>query len=169
MNRNVPANVRTALEQPETGIALLAFLTIRHSELDVPIRVVSDPLNYVWGGETYTGILFDFRPLTDTDAQPTTELRVPNVDRRIGQAVLDANDRPQVQMSILSSADFDLTVNPRTEIGTATPIYAYSHFELREVSVDPVELRGTVTLRDYSVEPWPGLSATESRLPGLFR
>jgi len=169
VNRTIPAATRAQLERPETAIALLAFLTIRHSELDVPIRVVSDPVSYVWAGNTYEGIVFDFRPLTDNEAQPTTELRVPNVDRRIGQAVLDANDRPQIEMTILSSADFDLSVNPRTEIGTATPVYAYSHFELREVSVNPIELTGIVSLRDYSVEPWPGLSATESRLPGLFR
>lgn len=169
MSRDIPAATRQTLEQSQSPDAILAFLTVTHPNLDTPIRVVSDVFGYIWGGETYVGIPFDARPVTDTDEPPYTELRIQNVDRRIGQALIDARDRARVALSLLSSADFDLTVVPRTEIGTAAEIYAFSQFELVDVRANTLEIVGRAVLRDFSTEPWPGIAGTQDRLPGLYR
>lgn len=167
--RAIPAATQAALERTQAPDALLAFLTIEHSSLAQPIRVVSDVLPYVVGGQTFEGMPFEFQLLAEEESAPSTQLRIQNVDRKIGQALRLATDRAMVRIDILSSADFDLTQIPRVEIGPATPIYGFRHFELVDVQVDPVEISGRVFLRDYSQEPWPGVLATQSRCPGLFR
>lgn len=167
-DRSIPSAALAALEAPESPDALLAFLTITHEVLAAPIRVVSDVFDYIAGGETYVGLPFGYRLLTDDEASPQTELRMQNVDRRIGQALRLVTSPARLNLVIRSSADFDLTQNPRTEVSNA-PIYAMSQFHLVDVRVDVAEITGRVILRDYSQEPWPGYRATQSRLPGLFR
>lgn len=167
--RTVPADVRVSVEREASPDAILGFMTITHPALVEPIRVVSDVINYVRDGATWAGVPFGFTAVSDEEAAPTAELRVQNVDRRMGEILNALPDRAVVQLEILSSADFDLSVEPRQEIGTAAVIYGYSRFELVEVSVGPVEITGRLMLRDPTQEPWPGVSATQSRLPGLFR
>jgi hypothetical protein len=167
-DRVIAANVRAGLEAPETPDALLAFLTITHPGLSVPIRVVSDVMDYSVGGETFIGMPFDYQLLTDSESAPTTQIRMQNVDRRIGQALRQIKDRAKLRLDIRSSADFDLSQDPRTETSSST-IYAFDQFELVDVSVDAAEITGRVMLRDYAQETWPGLRATQSRCPALFR
>lgn len=167
-DRSISAAVRAGLDAPETPHALLAFLTITHPGLSAPIRVVSDVMDYSVGGQTFIGMPFDYQLLTDTDAAPTTQIRMQNVDRRIGVALRQIKERARLRLEIRSSADFDLSVDPRTEIASST-IYAFDSFELVDVTVDAAEITGRVMLRDYAQETWPGLRATQSRCPALFR
>jgi len=169
MPRTIPADLQASLESGSAPDALLAFLTIQHSGLAEPVRVVSDWADYIWDGHTYTGLIFGFELLTDTDEPPSARLRVQNVDRRIGKALEGATERAQLALSLLSSADFDLSVNPRTEIGTPAEVYAFRHFELTDVKANAIELTGKISLRDFAQEPWPRLRATQELLPGLYR
>lgn len=169
MSRASAVAVREELEDLHSPHALLAFLTIRHPNLADPIRVVSDVLDYIKGGETFIGLPFGYRLLTDGESAPRTELRMQNADRRIGQALLSLTGRAVLELQICSSADFDLSVSPRTEIGSAAAIYAFRHFSLANVTATATDLTGEVILQDYSVEPWPAVRATEDRLPGLYR
>jgi len=167
--RVIAATVRDDLERETSPYAILGFLTVEHPSLPVPLRLVSDVIDYVWGGVTWTGMPFDFAQLSDDETAATAEIRVQNVDRRIGQALRALPDRATLRLDILTSADFDLAVEPRAEIGTALAIYSFSHVELVDVTANPVEISGSVFLRDPTQEPWPGVSATQSRLPGLYR
>ncbi|MES2753777.1 MAG: DUF1833 family protein [Pseudomonadota bacterium] len=167
--RDVPAAPLAALERQETPEALLAFLTITHENLPAPIRVVSDVMDYVIGGATWIGLPFDYQILTDDEGAPQSQIRMQNVDRRIGQALRSVNSRAQMSLTIRSSADFNLSVDPRTEAVANPPLYQFLQFDLVDVTVNAVEITGRVMLRDYAQEPWPGLRATQSRVPGLFR
>lgn len=167
--RDLPATIRETIERPNVPDAMLAFLTIEHENLTQPIRVVNDGVDYLRDGHLWNGLPFGARAATDTDAAPTAELRVQNVDRKLGEAVRTLPGRARARLEVLSSADFDLGVVPRVALGVAVPIYAMRHFELAEVTVTPLELTATLILRDYAQEPWPGLSATETRCPGLYR
>ncbi len=169
MPRNITPEVRADLQSQASPHAILGFLTITHRNLPDPIRVVSDPLDFVVDGQTYIGCPFEFQLLTDEDQAPTTTLRVQNVDRRIGEAIRTVTDRAQVTLEARSTADFDLSVVPRVEIASVAPIYAFRHFDLMDVTVNAIEVSGTLALRDYSAEPWPGKRATMSRAPALFR
>lgn len=170
MSRTITPAIRADL-QAETGLhALLGFLTITHRNLVEPIRVVSDPHNFVVDGLEFIGCPFDFQLLTDEDQAQTTQIRVQNVDRRIGEAIRGVTDRAGVMLEARTTADFDLSVVPRVElIGGSSVIYGFRHFDLIDVTVNALEVTGTVMLRDYSQEPMPGKRATQSRCPALFR
>lgn len=169
MSRPIDATVRAGLEAPESADALLAFITITHPLLPEPIRAVSDVMDYVVDGNTFVGLPFEFGLLTDGDGPPMTEIRVQNVDARLGRALFGLSDRASVTLEIRSSADFDLSVDPREELPGGSVIYAFTGFDLIDVTVTNSDVSGRVMLRDYSQEPWPGLRCTQSRVPGLFR
>ncbi len=169
MSRTIPSAVEASLEAPESVDALLAFLTVTHPSLPDPIRVVSDVMDYIVAGQTYLGLPFEFGILTDVEGPPQTELRMQNVDQRIGLALLGLNDRAKVTLEIRTSADFNLSQDPRTEIGGGSALYRFADFDLIDVTVTAADVSGRVMLRDYSQEPWPGQRCTQSRMPGLFR
>jgi hypothetical protein len=167
-DRTIPAAALAGLEAPETPDALLAFVTITHPGLSEPIRVVSDVMDYLVGGQTFVGMPFDYRILSDNESAPQTEIRIQNVDRKIGQALRRIKERARIKLEIRSSADFDLSADPRTEVSAST-VYAFDQFDLVDVSVNAVEITGRIMLRDYAQESFPGLRATQSRCPALFR
>jgi len=170
MSRDIPDSIAADLRSQASPHALLGFLTITHRNLSAPIRVVSDAIDYVVDGETFIGCPFEFQLLTDDEQHPTTQLRVQNVDRRIGEAIRTVTDRAVVQLEARSTADFDLSVIPRVEAGTGSSVlYGFRHFDLVDVTVTPIEVTGTLMLRDYTQEPYPGLRATQTRCPALYR
>lgn len=169
MSRTIDADAKAGLEGPSSVDALLAFLTVTHPALSDPIRVVSDVMDYVVGGLTFLGLPFEFGVLSDTEGPPMTELRMQNVDQRIGRALLGLTDRAKVTLEIRTSADFDLSQDPRTELPGGSVLYRFADFDLIDVTGTVGDLSGRVMLRDYSQEPWPGQRCTQSRMPGLFR
>lgn len=169
MARDIPGATLASIQDAVSPDALLGFLTITHPSLVAPLRIVSDPLDFVCGGETFAGCPFEFQMLTDEDTVPTTTLRVQNVDRRIGEALRGIADRAMVRLDARSTADFDLSAVPRTEIGTAAVLYGFRYFELTDVTVTDIDVSGTLMIRDYTTEPYPGKRATMTRCPGLFR
>lgn len=167
--RDIPTAARIELERESSTDALIAFMTITHPNLSEPIRVVSDPVDYEWRGHLWTGFVFGFRLLTDGDRPPETEIEIQNVDRVIGQALRESTERAKISLVLLSTDDFDLSVVPRVALAEASPLYGFSQYELVDVDADVMTMRGRVFLRDFSQEPYPGISATQSRTPALFR
>jgi len=165
IQRNIPAAVQSDLEQQHGEHAILAFMEIEHPGLDDTIRIVSDVMDYEWSGNTWAGVVFEFRTVQDDDQPPETQLVVQNVDRRIGEAILSMRERAQVSLYVLSSADFDLTKDPREPHGTPATIYNFSRFDLVNIEGNAIQISGRVMLRDYSQSPWPGVVATQSRAP----
>lgn len=159
---------KAALRDHRSPEALIAFLTIRHPSLTAPLRLVRNTVDMVKGGQTFAAAMFDYAVISDADRRPMAEIRIPNVDRRIGASVRQLNDRGNVQIEICSSADFDESVDPHTEIGAAANIYSFAEFEIMSVTVTASDVTARVGLRDYSQEPWPYLRATQNRFPGLF-
>jgi len=169
--RDIPDGVRRELEREESAEFYLVFLTLRHSRLGTPVRVVSDPKDFVLDGQTYTGFVFRIELLTDTEGMPTAQLAVQNVDRRIGEAVLSAEGAPRIDIDVIAGSEFDLTADPRTELsaGNSARVYAAPGLYLTEVEADALEVRGRLRSWDYTQETWPGLRVTEDRFPGLYR
>lgn len=162
----------TDLDRPDSPNALLWLLTIDHPNLSEPIRVVSDYFEYLIGGALYLAMPFEVQPLTDNDQQTFAQLRMQNIDRRIGQA-LDrdlAGIRAVVTATAHMSSDFDLSVEPRVplNIDDLPAIYHFEQFELADVQVNAVDITGKISLVDVTQEPWPFTRATADRFPGLF-
>ncbi|OWJ78425.1 DUF1833 family protein [Haematobacter genomosp. 1] len=168
--RDIPAATRASLEDAASPDALLAFLLVEHPALAEPIRLVCDPLDYLYQGEKWTGIVFGYTILDDAEeAVAAAEITLPNVDRRIGQALREITGEARLTLSLLSTADFDLSVVPREPVGTPGVIHHMPGYVLKSVTGDAVQVTGQVGLHDYSQEPWPCVSATQARLPGLYR
>ncbi len=169
MSRIVDPAIRRGLETSDHPEDLIAFLTISHPGLVEPIRVVSDGFDYLLGGRLYAGVPFGYRLLTDSETGPRSQLVVQAVDRRVTRALLAAESRAKVTLELHSTAAFDLSQDPRVEIGTATRVYGWDTFDLVNVEGSPAEMSGDIERGDYTVEPWPSIRATQDRLPGLFR
>ncbi|OWJ70999.1 DUF1833 family protein [Haematobacter missouriensis] len=169
-DRDIPAATRASLEDASSPDALLAFLLVEHPALAEPIRLVCDPLGYIYDGAEWTGIVFGYTILDDAEeAVAVAEVTLPNVDRRIGQALREVSGEARLTLSLLSAADFDLSVVPRVPISTPGVIYHMPGYVLKSVTGDALQIAGQVGLHDYSQEPWPCISATQARLPGLYR
>lgn len=158
------------LNRETSAHALLSFVEITHPSLPGGVlRYVTDVLPFVWGGVTWQPIGRIEIPLAD-DADDASRLRIvfPNIDREVGQTLRRIATRIKVAQHILSSADFDLTANPRTEVGTAVAFYSMTNFEVVDASFDAMTAEVSLILRDYSQAQY-GLYATQVLLPGVRR
>jgi hypothetical protein len=168
MDRDLPDSVRASLNAEQTDDALLTFAEITHPLLSGPLRVVADVVPYVWQSVTWHPVLFQFDALTDTDRPTEARVTLPAIDQTIANALIALPDRARISVWVLTSADFDLTADPRTAIGTPVPLMELLNFDLVDINGNVVSASGRLLLRDYTQEPWPGIRATESRCPGLF-
>jgi len=117
MPRNVTLSFRKEAEAQFSNEADLCFLTISHGTLAVPIRVVWDTKDFVYGGNTFTGFPFDITILSDDESPPKAQLAIQNIDSRIGETIRSLSTPPRLKIELLSTLDFNITTDPRTEIG----------------------------------------------------
>lgn len=170
--RVIPASVRRELERQESAETALVFLTITQRTLASPIRVVSDPRNFLLDGNEFIGFVFGITILSNDENAPFSQLEIQNVDKRISEALLLINEPPNVKIEVVSGTQFNLEDNPCTEIGgsgTAERIYSAPQLSLVDVEVNSLMISGRLVSWDYTQELWPGMLATQNRLPGLFR
>lgn len=169
IERTIPAGVRREIDRQESAEPLLAFLTITHPTIDDAIRVVADGVAFVLGGKTFDAFNFTVTVLTDTDQAPVAKLTIGNTDLRIGRALRRMDGPARMKLEVIAASEFDLTVDPRTEIATAARTYIGDQLNLVGVEADVLFITGRLQARDFSRESWPGFMATQEAFPGLFR
>lgn len=169
--------VRAGFENRNDTDPILIFLTLMASGLNTPLRLVSDnatmngaAVTYTYNTFSYQAFPFDVEVLTDNENAPIGRLSIVNVDRAIGEIVRDMRGRIRINdLTILPASDFDLTVNPRTTVGTPRPIYSAVGLELRNIKVDMMTASADMIAVDDTAEPWPAVRATQDLFPALFR
>lgn len=174
-SRSVSSQVQRELNKQESAELYLIFLTLTHPSLPTPIRVVSDPENFMMTDGTgsalvqFQGFDFELGILSDGEQMPRATLSVQNIDRVIGQAVFAATDPVRVEIQIVAGSEFDLSVFPRTPFDlTIERMYRARHLYLTEVEGNVYTISGTLRSWDYTQETWPGIRATAPRFPGLY-
>lgn len=169
--RSLSSTFRRAMEAQATGDFPVAFLTVTHSTLVTPVRLVNDTANYVWKGNTYVSLPYDITIMSDDDRPPTARLIIPNIDASLGIAIAAMQTPPLVQIDICNSAGFNLTVTPRTGIGVNLPNAEYSSpgMYLLNISVDAMQVAGELSTFNYVSELWPGKRCVQALTPGLYR
>lgn len=147
----------------------LVFLRMTHPRLPGPVRVVRDAprIGYVWGGEIWTAIPFGFTIMADNDTVPEVRLTLPNVTSRYLTAFENVIDPPRIETWLISSANFDLTVNPRTEIGTAHVEWSHPALDLIDTQFNANVLTGRVVMPDLDTESVPPIRVTADRFLGM--
>ncbi len=178
VKRNIPIQFRREIEKQETGEFPLFFLRLTHPKIFPDIRIVSDPENFILPemnksglivNQEYVGFEFGFDFLTDDEGPPKATLSVQNVDRIIGESVRQSVDPIHVYVDIIAASQFDLSVFPRVPLATPVERVArVQHAELIDVEGDSMFLTGTIRVKDYTQETYPGMRATEARTPGLY-
>lgn len=171
MPRSVSLSFRKAVQASQSADFPLAFVTLTHADLATPLRVVSDTVDYVWMGNTYTGVMFDIQILKDDDSMPEGRLTIPNVDQSLGVLLLSLKTPPRIKIELCNSADFNLTVTPRVSLVAGGPPAEYTAdaLWLYDVTVDAMMVQGRVASWNYDQELWPSVRCTQDRTPGLFR
>jgi hypothetical protein len=166
MRRDVPNP--EALNAEASGDALLTFAEVSHPALQSPLRVVADVLPYTWRGVEWEPVMFEFEAVTDGDKPPEARITLPAIEQTIANGLIALPDRARISVWVLTSADFDLTQEPRVAIGTPVPLMELLNFDLVDVNGTVQSASGRLMLRDYTQEPWPSARATQSRTPALF-
>ena len=168
MTRPVSARMRDALEAPFSSEVLVFFATIDHPDFIAPIRVNSDLVDYSYNNAIYIGCGFALSLLTDDEALPKAQASIPNVDRRIGEAVLALRSAPSIKIELLSREDFDDST-PRQPIGTPIVEYSAPQLFLANVTADASVMTADIVGFDLVNEPWPAIRSTHDRLPALYK
>jgi hypothetical protein len=168
MERLVPAGVRREIDRQESPEVYIIFLRIDHPSLVEPLRVVADPVDHLFDGHIWSASPLQIGLLTDTDAPPSAELKMQNVDRRVGQVLFPLEGAPELEIIVVAGSEFDQTTDPRTEIGAATVTYRAKYLKLVNVTGDALEMTGRLISFDYTQEGF-AIWATQDRLPGLYR
>ena len=157
MSRALSTLTRQALYAQETGEAFLILLTLSHANLAVPIRVTSDALTTVSRGNIFTPFPFDLTlPDDQENKPPAAKLAIDNIDRQIVLAVRSLPTAPAVLIEIIRAA--------APEVVEAQ----FVDFKLTNVTYDSHRVEGSLTVEDFTAEPFPAAVFSPSLFPGLF-
>lgn len=150
------AFLRSAFES-ETDEVWLALLTISHSTLEQPIRVVNNTVDVTSNGETFQAFAFDLLlPDDEQDSPAIARLEIDNVSLEIIQSVRLMNTPASVLIQIIRHSLPDT-------IEVSLP-----DFSLRNVSWDAQTVTGDLVLEDFVQEPYPAGTFTPAGFPGAF-
>lgn len=177
MSRLISSVHRSSLEASHGSDEPFIFLRLSHASLSADIFVVNDsatengqPVTYEYDGETWIAFPFEVELLTDTDEPPSGKIEISNVSDDVGEALRDVVGAVDIEIILLSTSEFDLTVNPRTVISSPpVPIYTATGLALRNVQVDIMNVTGEIGSIDDTKEPYPSMLVTEALAPGLYK
>lgn len=157
MSRSVSAGFKEAVFAQETGEVFLILVTITHTDLPDPIRVVNNSENINSRGQTFIAYPFEITLPTDTEnGNPRATLKIDNVDREIVRAVRTIQTAPTVTLEIVMASDPDVV-----EI-------EFPDFQLQDVNYNSLTVEGTLGLEQFLAEPFPGDLFSPANFPGLF-
>jgi len=167
--RTLTTGFRREVEREATAELALIFLEVTHPALSEVLRFVNDPKDFVYRGFTYRKSYFELQILTDNERPPEGRLNVQNVDQEMGNTLRGLTDPARLRIDVVAGSQFNLGVDPRTEITPVYPEYVADYLYLIDVEGDAMMFNGRIVSWDYTQELWPGIRATQDRLPGLFR
>lgn len=169
--RFVPVDLQRLLELSSAGVAVITFIVVTHPQLDQPVNLVIDDIDYEIDGALYhraNGV--KLKPVTDTDAPPRSTFAFPNVDYSSLVRLENVVDPARVSFFYAASTSFDRRKNPRVlKAGKVLePFWAHQALYFTDVVVNEASVSGTLRGPDYSQEQWPNLIVTQELLPGAY-
>lgn len=141
----------------ETTDVWLVLLTINHSTLSEPIRVVNNTENITSNSELFVGFPFEITlPDNREGAAPSAQLAIDNVSREIGLAIRTMTSAASVTIQVVRAAAPD------------TIEIEWPYFTLRNVKMNANSVSGDLVFEDFVSEPYPAGRFVPSYFPGLF-
>lgn len=156
MARSLSNAATTSIHAQETGEVWLVLLTISHSTLPTPIRVVNNNEDITSRGNIYQAFPFEIiLPSQDPDGIPRASLRFDNVDRTAISIIRGVEFPPNVTIEVILASQPD------------TIEVSFPNLTLRNVKYDAEAIEGELLFENLFSEPVT-LTMTPSRFPGLF-
>lgn len=157
MSRTLSTAAQRALNAAETDETFIVLLTLDHDDLSDPIRVTSDTVATESRGQTFVPFPFDLTLPDDLEGRAArARLVIDNIDRQIVLAVRSLGSAPTILIEIVRAAAPD-TVEAQ-----------FVDFRLTDVSYDAYRVEGTLSIEDFTAEPYPAAIFSPSQFPGLF-
>lgn len=142
----------------DTTDVILVLLTISHSDLSSPIRVVNNTENITSRGNEFIGYPFDvILPDNRDDAPPRAQLTIDNVSREIAQAIRTISSRATIEIEVIRASDPD------------TVEHDFPNFQLDNVTWNALTVSGELVLENLTQEPFPARNFTPADFPGVFK
>lgn len=148
-------SARSALAAQETGEAFLVLLKVTHPELPEPLRVTSDNVETVHGGEAHKPYPFGYRFPEDGDVPRRTELVIDNVARELVPTLRSIQTPPTVEAKVVCAS--------RPDEVLATCVQS-----LRNHRANQLTISGELGYEDLLDEDFPADEFLPSSHPGLF-
>lgn len=154
--RTLSSTAIASAHAQETGEVWLVLLTISHSSLPAPIRVVNNNEDITSRGNLYQAFPFEIiLPGEDPDGVTKALLRFDNVERTAITAIRGLTSAPAVTIEVILASAPDVV-----EI-------SFSGLTVKNVNFDAVQIEGELHFESLWTEPIT-YTMTPSRLPGLF-
>jgi hypothetical protein len=142
--------------QNESNLPLV-LLQIDHASLTTPIRVVSNKVNIMSGGEEYIGFPFEIiLPDSKENTPPTAKIRIDNVSREIGQAIRLISTPPLVTISVVRQETPDILEAQ------------FSGMYLTNVSYDAMSVDADLQFEDLNRETFPAYTFSPANYRGIL-
>ena len=165
----VSLNFRNHAFAQETGVFPITLITISHESLSDDIRISTDPTqrlvedadNIIYGtvsrGKQYYFFNVAVKFPDDTDDGPgLMSFEVENVSREYVDVIRSIVGRPRVKAETVM-------VNALNTVETVWP-----EFLMTDISYDAFAIRAQMYMEMLHDEPYPAMTFTPSRAPGLF-
>lgn len=141
----------------ETGTAWLALLVLDHADLPAPIRVTSDAVATISGGQTYSPFPFQVTLPDDTEGRaPQAQITIDNTSKEIIAALRALTSPPTLTIRVVRASAPDVV--EREWVG----------LEWSSSQYDIATITGTLTVDDLAREEFPPITFDATRFPGLF-
>lgn len=157
MARTLSSNALRAINARETSQVFLMLLEIDHDTLQQPMRFVANNEDITHQGNVYQNFPFMLAlPDDDPDTIPEVQLRIANVDKRIGEVIEDTLERPTCTLKVVLAASPD--------------VIEYGPIELQMVSAEYESIDAVAIIQDDDImnARIPKDAFIPSTHPGLF-
>jgi hypothetical protein len=155
--RNVSAEFKEAMYAAQTGDGFIILLTLRHDDLDPPIRVCDNNKNVTSRGNEFITYPFEISfPDISDERPPQAQLKIDNVHRDIIQNLRLIRTPIFVDVEVVRIKD-----NHTVEV-------EFLDFIMRNITYDELTITGALVLESLLVEPYPADTYVPSKFPGLF-
>ena len=131
------------------------LLTLNHPDLAAPIRVTSDGVPTMSGGNVYSPFPFEVILPDDVEGRPPqAQLSIDNITQEIIAALRGLTSPPKVTVQIVRSTNTDIVE------------YQWIGLEWSGSSYDKTVITGTLTFQDITREEFP-YETFDGRFQGL--
>lgn len=155
--RDTSLTFRQAINSQETAEVFLLLIHITSDEDGTSIYAVNDMKDIVSNGITYTAYPFDvILPDDSDDNMPQAKLSISNIDRFLISSLRLYNKPLNVTFSVILASSPDVV-----EV-------SYPNFKLFDIEYNADTISGTLSIKSFLSEPFPGGSFTPSRFPYLI-